>query len=363
MVPENTNDSPLLPLKHPQQELFLCDVADAFIKDDMASMEHPIFSLSKHPDFVPKTYHSRNKQYWLEVKCTQDGRATIYDKDILIYAISHLMLQKRRGRDDMVINADDEERTISFSARDLLVFTNRSTSGYQYKKLVEAFSRINGTRLRTNIKTAGVPQMTWFGLVDALELQLTEGAEIAIDGKVTNGRVVGAKLTLSKWLWNAVVANEVLTLHPDYFRLGKPLERRVYEIARKHCGNQDFWKVRPEILWEKVGGKSALKKFNFSMREMVRHDHLPDYRVTFEGGFYWFHLREKREKILFDTKHIRLKPETLEAAREVNGGYCRYLLEQQWRGMMLQKKEAPNNPDAAFLGFIRKYVERNGQAR
>ncbi|MCA9184408.1 MAG: replication initiator protein A [Pirellulaceae bacterium] len=28
----------------------------------------------------------------------------------------------------------------------------------------------------------------------------------------------------------------MLTLHRDYFRLRKPLERRVYEIARKHCG-------------------------------------------------------------------------------------------------------------------------------
>ncbi|WP_443019818.1 replication initiator protein A [Sphingobium sp. CAP-1] len=28
----------------------------------------------------------------------------------------------------------------------------------------------------------------------------------------------------------------MLTLNRRYFRLRKPLERRLYEIARKHCG-------------------------------------------------------------------------------------------------------------------------------
>ena len=37
---------PLLPDRHPQASLFICDVADAVIKSDMASMEHPIFTLS-----------------------------------------------------------------------------------------------------------------------------------------------------------------------------------------------------------------------------------------------------------------------------------------------------------------------------
>ncbi len=36
----------------------------------------------------------------------------------------------------------------------------------------------------------------------------------------------------------AIKAHEVLTLPPDYFRLRKPTERRIYEIARKHCGKQ-----------------------------------------------------------------------------------------------------------------------------
>jgi plasmid replication initiation protein len=51
-------------------------------------------------------------------------------------------------------------------------------------------------------------------------------------------RMVALELALSRWLYNAVLAREVLTLNREYFRLGGGLERRLYELARKHCGQQ-----------------------------------------------------------------------------------------------------------------------------
>ena len=36
----------------------------------------------------------------------------------------------------------------------------------------------------------------------------------------------------------AIESNEVVTISNDYFRLRRPLERRLYEIGRKHCGGQ-----------------------------------------------------------------------------------------------------------------------------
>src|SRR3546814_18495332 len=52
---------PLLPVRHPNQDLFICDVLDAIPKDDMASMEHPGFSLSTKPDNRTRRYeHNGN---------------------------------------------------------------------------------------------------------------------------------------------------------------------------------------------------------------------------------------------------------------------------------------------------------------
>ena len=50
MVTEITKpSSQLLPDRHPQHDLFICDVADAVLKDVMQHMEHPFYSLSKNP--------------------------------------------------------------------------------------------------------------------------------------------------------------------------------------------------------------------------------------------------------------------------------------------------------------------------
>src|SRR5918998_562981 len=92
---ESQNTTPaLLPERHPQ-ELFVCDVADAVLKDDMASMEHPFYSLSKKPETNVRRYENRGK--WLEVIPSAKGLATIYDKDILIYCISQIMAKMRLG--------------------------------------------------------------------------------------------------------------------------------------------------------------------------------------------------------------------------------------------------------------------------
>ena len=88
MVTETTNTSlaPLLPDRHPQHDLFICDVADAILKDVIAQMEHPFYSLSKKPETSVRRYE--HKGNWVEVTPSIKGLATIYDKDILIYCIS-----------------------------------------------------------------------------------------------------------------------------------------------------------------------------------------------------------------------------------------------------------------------------------
>src|SRR3546814_14851429 len=72
------------------------------------------------------------------------------------------------------------------------------------------------------------------------------------------GRMQEVEVRLSDWVFNAIRSNEVLTLNRQYFRLRKPLERRLYEIARKHCG----WpgkavKFGLDTLQRKCGSKSG----------------------------------------------------------------------------------------------------------
>jgi Replication initiator protein A len=96
MVSDTPKDSGnLLPDRHQQDDLFVCDVADAVLKDDMASMEHPFFSLAKKPETSIRRYENGDR--WLEVVPSVKGLATIYDKDILIYCISQLIAKMNEG--------------------------------------------------------------------------------------------------------------------------------------------------------------------------------------------------------------------------------------------------------------------------
>ena len=140
-----------------QADFFVCDIFDAVPKDDMASMEHPLFSLSTRPDRRVLRYQHRDTE--IEITPSVKGLATIHDKDILIYCISQLVAALNEGR--------RISREVTLKSYDLLVATGRDTSGNGYKRLREAFERLAGTRITTNIATGGEETTRGFGLIDA----------------------------------------------------------------------------------------------------------------------------------------------------------------------------------------------------
>jgi len=209
----------LLPDRHPNRDFFIADLVEWAIKDDRHSMEHPMFSLSKNPDRKIRRYeHNGNA---IVIAPGAYGLATIWDKDILIYAVSQLVAAMNAGRQDL-------SPTIRLTAYDLLVSTNRHTGGGDYDQLQKAFERLSGTRITTDIRTNGVRQREGFGIIDSWKI---------IEKHPADGRMVAIELRLSDWLYNAILGREVLTLSRDYFRLSRGLERRLYELARKHCGH------------------------------------------------------------------------------------------------------------------------------
>ena len=336
----------LLPVRHPQGELFLCDLGDVPLKDDSASMEHPIFALSTKPDTTPRLYeHNGNR---VEITPSVAGLATIYDKDVLIFAISQIMEAKNQGL--------PYSKEVSFNALDFMRFANRMTNGQSYDGLRAALKRLRGTTITTDITTGGVEQSETFGLIEKSRIRRT----------LKSGEVTDWSITLSDWLFNAIEANEVLTLHPNYFRLRKPLERRIYEIVRKHCGNKQSWRISTTLLLKKTGSQTPLWKFRQLLRPLMEADHLPDYMVRYEDdemSMVIFTNRGTMKKKDAIRDFVTLKLDTYNKARQAAPSWDVYHLEQEWRSWMnAQGMDAPKNPDAAFLGFCRSFYKKNGQA-
>lgn len=319
----------------------------------MAAMEHPIFSVSTKPDY--KERHYENGKHWVAIKPSGDGLATVHDRDILIYCISQIMAALNEGR--------EVSQVVRFKAYDLLQATNRGTDGRGYQQLRAALSRLRGTTIETNITTADLEVLEGFGLIESYK----------IVRETREGRMLDLELKLSDWVFNAIRANEVLTIHRDYFRLRKPLERRIYEIARKHCGQQTSWRIGLEKLQNKCGSSSTLKEFRRLIRNIVEqdelHSHLPDYaiRLDEDADMVEFTKRGKMRRSaqaslpLGGMSTVRsLKPDTFLEAKECAPGWDVYFLEREWRSW-LADKEPPRHPDSAFLGFCRQWFKKKGR--
>ena len=325
----------LLPDRHPTADFFVCDIFDALPKDDLGSMEHPMFSLSTRPDRRILQYSHNGAE--ITVTPSVRGLATIHDKDILIFCISQLMAALNAGR--------AVSQVLHLKAHDLLVASNRETSGDGYKRLREAFERLAGTRITTNIATGEVETTSGFGLIENWE----------IVRRSRGGRMISVSVKLSDWLYRAVLAKSVLTLNRDYFRLRKPLERRVYELARKHCGRQPEWRISVETLLKKSGSASPRRVFRKMIRDMIAADHLPDYEMTEEpGDIIRF---SRRGQVIEAADRPILSPDILEQARALAPGWDVYALEADWLAYWAASgRPVFKNAGKAFLGYVTRRI-------
>ncbi len=353
---EKKERSPLLPVRHPQRDFFVCDIFDAAPKSDMASMEHPLFTLSTKPDMTPRRYEMNDN--WIELRPSSIGLATVFDRDILIYCISQCMAALNEGR--------QIHRTMRLSAHDVLKATNRDTSDKGYAGFQAALTRLRSTEIQTNITTGGVEQWEVFGFIDAAKTIR----------KSREGRMLAVEITLSDWLFNALDAKrgEILTISPQYFQLRKPLERRLYEIARKSCGTKNrMLRYGMEKLRMKAGSQSTPKEFRRMVKAIVdmnnEKNHIPDYRFELDGDLFVIRPRSEFTDIYAEPEtvdaldQIALPSSAYENARKYAGGYDLYFLEREWRDMLSGKKSMPDNPSGSFINFVRSYVRQNGEAR
>lgn len=328
----------LLPDRHPQKDFFILDISDVVPKDDTASMEHPMFSLATKPDMRHLLYKSGENS--LEIIPSSLGLPSIKDKDILIFCISQLMHRKNRG--------EEIGKRVRFSARELMMATNRNTDGREYKRVEKAFQRLQGTQFKTSIRTGSKKEVRIFSLIDEGGYVMREEGEWRLDY---------CEVVLSDWFMRAIEANEVVSISEDYFRLRRPLERRIYEIARKHCGNQKRWHINLSKLQDKTGSNAPLKKFRHNIRQIIENDHLPFYQLELTvDDLVIFRPRQNR---IITVADIALPEWAEEKAREIarEKGWDYHALRANWMDFAhdaTSKGNPPQNAGAAFVAYCKK---------
>ncbi|HEX2525906.1 MAG TPA: replication initiator protein A [Geminicoccus sp.] len=247
-----------------QVDLFLDSLINAPFKDDRALMEFPFFSLQKTPRTKPMIYDDGKVR--VEIRPGDRGIATIWDKDVLIYLASIINDRIERGM--------PVEKTVRFNAYNLLQVTGRGSGKRGYELLLDAIYRLRSTTIVTTIESQDVKERRGFGWIETFRI---------LERKTRSGKKVmaGCEITLNDWMFRAIVKDRrVLTISPQYFQISMGLKRRLYELARKHCGAQARWVISLPKLIDKCGSVMEARFFKPQLRKIVEDDDLPDYHIA-----------------------------------------------------------------------------------
>lgn len=245
------------------QDMFLDALIDAPLRDEQATMEHPHFALEKRPRMEPIRYEYG--QVKIEVSAGPKGIATIFDKDLLIYLASIVNDRIERGL--------PVSPKVRFAAHDFLKVTQRGTGKRSYDLFLDTLDRLQTTGIKTTIEAGDQRDrrtFTWIASSRVLE-------DVKADG---SRRMKAVEIELCDWMFRAIAQDRrVLAISPSYFRLTGGIERRLYELARKHCGRQPEWRVSLPRLAEKVGTTRTLRAFKHELKAIIERDTLPDYSL------------------------------------------------------------------------------------
>ena len=176
----------------------------------------------------------------------------------------------------------------------------------------------------------------------------------------------------------------MLPISRDYFRLRRPLDRRLYELARKHCGAKDKWRISIDKLQKKCGSKQERKSFVRHLRETIEADHLPDYALMLDEDMVMFVRRAgqgaaaqtsasafipaavtredddepkiKATAVGAPQRRIMVSQKAIDRLYEITPGWDKYMLEHAYIAWAADK-DAARDEDARFLSWVSSYTK------
>lgn len=227
-------------------------------------MAYPFFSLSKTHRVTPIDFVAGNVS--IRVEAVPDhGMATIWDADILIWAVSQIVEARDAGL--------RTSRLMAATPYEILKFIGRGTSLRDYQRLKAALDRLQSTTVSTTIRQPAEGRRHRFSWINEWKERTDR-----------NRKPGGIELIVPDWFYQAVLDDAlVLTIDRAYFDLTGGLDRWLYRLVRKHGGRQqDGWRFDFRHLHQKSGSLSPFKRFAFELRDIIRRQPLPGYTLSLE---------------------------------------------------------------------------------
>jgi plasmid replication initiation protein len=249
-----------------QSELFPEDTH----RDHQKLMAHPFAAFSKDlSEIAFKRTFSDGRTLRLMVTSGVYGMATIHDFDVVLYVISGI----RQAMND----GEEPPRTVTFTPRQFLKWTDRGTGGRAYDNLYDALERLATTSVKTTLSEGSgrrenlEPWLAWTIMLREDREQLRRNDRVTV--------------RLNSWLWKSVVEKDLLlATDRQYFGLRSSYERFLYRVFRKSVGQGNHWAWKMATLYDRAGTEVRPSRFAYYVRKYAQKDRLPGLRLSiFEG--------------------------------------------------------------------------------
>jgi plasmid replication initiation protein len=296
--------------EHQDLATFMAIASDVAVKDQMDLMSRCWFSLTANrTDPIEHAFEDRRsgRKETVRITGTQEhGIATIYDQDLLIFVISQLVEANRKG-----VQAS---RRVRFTPYQFFAWINRTPTGSAYQRLRDSLQRLRTTTIETTIRSEStrrdrIKQFSW----------ISEFGTVEKDGKLS-----GVEVVVAEWLFESVQGLNVLTLNKRYFDIAGPVERWLYQYARKATGGATGrWIESIKSLYAKSASQQEFKHYADTLRKVAKKNDLPGLRLeiragTNGGSSLFMERTEKRESVEVASHEqlLLIEPSPLEEAWE-----------------------------------------------
>ncbi len=251
-----------------QLELFAATAFELNPRSVQDIMAWPFFSLSKPKRLKPIKFTSEKNDIQIKVSGNSEyGIANIYDADILLWACAQVRHQYEN-------TGKKPPRTVEFLPSRLVKQTGRKWGGQTVEGLKKSLQRMASTLIETSIRTEHIKEARGFHWIENYRTE---------EDRKTGDPSGPWSITLSEWLYEGILQDQnLLSLNPGYYAITSGLEKRLYQIARKHGGSQ-IWGVHISMkaLHAKVGSGDSLKQFAWEVRRIAKERPiLLDYTIT-----------------------------------------------------------------------------------
>lgn len=230
------------------------------IKADLLSLSEPIFQIGKHRSLEVKTYKMSNKTKLDIIPSVEYGTFLSSDKVTLIYILSKMNAIYKK---ENVIPT-----TMSFTLNDFFLETGctkeeiKNKSGRNRDSVRESFERLASTKLRFITITDKKEKTTERKIISFVNEILSEEK---------HWRYVKITIDIPEWIQDKFkgIKYDLLTLDSNYFSIKDNCLSRLYEISRRYCGKQEYFKIRYKNLLKKIGlsNKNASRTKNKIIQE------------------------------------------------------------------------------------------------